>query len=171
MRQNNDPVFGQILNKLRESSYTDDDVRETKSLVDTDTSHWPNAFVKVYSTNRRANIENERYIEKLKMELGRDLISLYAKDLAKDVMTQTLSVDNFDNQIHETVNLLGKLKVIIGARAMLSANTTTSNRLIKVLTGKIEYMQMPKAENNLVGFIYVKFGDVDAGNSLQNNLS
>ena len=126
--------------------------------------------MKVYLTNRPANIENERYIEKLKMELGRDLISLYAKDSAKDIITQTLSLDNFDNQIHEAVNLLGKLKVIIGARAMLSANTTTSNRLIKVLTGKIEYMQMPKAGNNLVGIIYVKFDDVHAGNSLKKNL-
>ena len=53
------------------------------------------------------------------MELGRDLISLYAKDSAKDIMTQTLSLDNFDNQIHEAVNLLGKLKVIIGARAVI----------------------------------------------------
>ena len=104
------------------------------------------------------------------MELGRDLISLYAKDSAKDIITQTLSLDNFDNQIHEAVNLLGKLKVIIGAKAMLSANTTTSNRLIKVLTGKIEYMQMPKAGNNLVGIIYVKFDDVHAGNSLKKNL-
>ena len=126
--------------------------------------------MKVYLTNRPANIENERYIEKLKMELGRDLISLYAKDSAKDIITQTLSLDNFDNQIHEAVNLLGKLKVIIGAKAMLSANTTTSNRLIKVLTGKIEYMQMPKAGNNLVGIIYVKFDDVHAGNSLKKNL-
>ena len=75
--------------------------------------------MKVYLTNRPANIENERYIEKLKMELGRDLISLYAKDSAKDIMTQTLSLDNFDNQIHEAVNLLGKLKVIIGARAVI----------------------------------------------------
>ena len=39
VRQNNDPEFGQVLNKFRESSHTDDDIRETKSLVDTGTSH------------------------------------------------------------------------------------------------------------------------------------
>ena len=36
-------------------------------------------------------------------------------------------------------------------------------------TGKIEYMQMPTAWSNLVGIIYVQFGDLDAGNFLKNN--
>ena len=33
---------------IRDGSHTDDDVREIKSWADTDTSHWPNGFVKVY---------------------------------------------------------------------------------------------------------------------------
>ena len=42
--------------------------------------------------------------------------------------------------------------------------------LINGSTGKIEYMQMPRAENNLIGIIYVKFDNVDAGIFLKNNI-
>ena len=31
-------------------------------------------------------------------------------------------------------------------------------------------MQMPRAENNLIGIIYVKFDNVDAGIFLKNNI-
>ena len=31
-------------------------------------------------------------------------------------------------------------------------------------------MQMPRVGNNLVSVIYVKYDDIDAGNSLKNNI-
>ena len=58
----------------------------------------------------------------------------------------------------------------IGARVMLTANINTSGPLINKSTGKIEYMQMPRAGNNLVGIIYVRFVNIDASNSWKNNL-
>lgn len=48
VRQSSNPKFDQILNRIREGRHTDDNVREIKSLVNTDTSYWPNAFLKVY---------------------------------------------------------------------------------------------------------------------------
>ena len=57
----------------------------------------------------------------------------------------------------------------IGARVMLTANINTSGHLINKSTGKIEYMQMPRAGNNLVGIIYVRFVNIDASNSWKNN--
>ena len=38
-RQSSDPKFAQILNRIRESSHTDDDIRGIKSLANKDTSH------------------------------------------------------------------------------------------------------------------------------------
>lgn len=61
------------------------------------------------SSNHPENIENERCIEKLRTELRRDVISIYAKDLGRNTETQTLSVHISDNQIHKTGNLPGKL--------------------------------------------------------------
>ena len=53
---------------------------------------------------------------------------------------------------------------------MLNANINTSGHLINKSIGKIEYMQMPRAGNNLVGIIYVRFVNIDASNSWKNNL-
>ena len=61
------------------------------------------------------------------------------------------------------------MKVCIEARVMLTSNFKTSDCLINWSTGIVEYMQMPRAGNNLVGNMYVKFGDEDAGNYLKNN--
>lgn len=56
--------------------------------------HWPNAFVNVFLTNHQVNIENDRCIEKSRTKLDeikqikRDVISVYAKDSARDIETQ-----------------------------------------------------------------------------------
>ena len=95
---------------------------------------------------------------------------MYAKYSARDIETQTLSVDISDDQIHKSGNLPGKLKVCIGARIMLTANINTSDCFVNVSTGKIECMQMSRAGNNLVAIIYVEFDYVDAVNFVINNL-
>ena len=55
-----------------------------------------------------------------------------------------------DNQIHKTGNLPDKLKVCVVARIMFTANINTLDALINRSTGKIEYMQIPRAKNNLI---------------------
>ena len=167
VRQNSDAEFAQALNKSIEVSHTDDDVREIKSATDRDTSRWPNGILKVCLTNRPANIENERCTEKLGTELRRDAIFIYAKDSARDIETQTLSVNISGNQSHKTGNLPGKLKVCITARVMSAPNIKTSDYLLSESTGKKEFMRMPVAGNNLVTIIDVKFDGIDAGNSLK----
>ena len=47
VRQSSDPQLGHIFNTIREGNHAEDDVRETKSLANTDTSHRPNSFLKV----------------------------------------------------------------------------------------------------------------------------
>ena len=69
--------------------------------------------MKVYLTNHQANIENKRCVEKLRTELGVDVTSIFAKDSARNIKIQTLSVDISDNQIHMG-NLPDKLKLYIG---------------------------------------------------------
>ena len=90
--------------------------------------------MKVYFTNRLAGTKNERCIEKVRLELGRGVISIYEKNSTRDIETQTLSVDISDNQIHTTGNILGKLKMCIGGRVMLTANINTSDHLINEST-------------------------------------
>ena len=165
VRQSGDPEFAEILNRVREGEQTDADITEIKALERTDTTMWPNGFTKVYLTNQLANMENERCITALKT----DTIVINAKDSARDIETQTLLVNISDNDLHKTGNLLGKLKICVGARVMLTSNINTSDKLINGSTGEVKYILMPRGGNNLVGSIYVKFDDPNAGNSLKNN--
>ena len=70
------------------------------------------------------------------MKLRRDVISIHAKDSARDIETQTLPVNISDNQSHKTGNLPGKLKVCITARVMLTPTIKTSDYLLSESTGK-----------------------------------
>lgn len=109
-------------------------------MAEKDTSLRPNGFLKICLTNRIANIENERCIEKLRTELGRGAISIYAKHPLRDIETQILSVDISDNQIHKTGKLPIKSKLYIEVRVMLTATINTSDHLMSGSSGKIEYM-------------------------------
>ena len=82
-------------------------------------------------------------------------------------MGQTLIVAISDNQNHKTSNLPGTLNVCIETRVILIANINTSDCLMNGSIEKIEYMQMSRAGNNLVGIIYIKFDNVGSGNSLK----
>ena len=53
----------------------------------------------------------KKRIEKLRLDLGRDVACVYAKDSARDTETQALFVDVSDDQIHKTSYFLPKLKV------------------------------------------------------------
>ena len=133
MRQSSDLEFAEIL--IGSDTHADDDTREVTFLANIDTSHLPDCFVKVYLTNHLAGIENKTCFEKLRTELRRD-----AKDSARDMETQNLSVDISDNQIHKTGKLPIKSKLYIEVRVMLTATINTSNHLMGGSTGKIEYM-------------------------------
>ena len=86
---------------------------------------------------------------------------MYEKDSARDIETQTLSVDVSDNQIHKTGNLPGKFKVCIGARVMLTANVNTSEYLVNGSTGKKGACKCLEQEIIWVGIIYVKFDNIN----------
>ena len=45
-----------------------------------------------------------------------------------------------------------------------------SGLLVSGSAEKIEYMQMPRAANNLVGIIYVKFDNINGGDYFKRNL-
>ena len=97
-------------------------------------------MLKVYLTNHLAGIESKTRFEKLRTELRRDAISKYAKDSARDMEIQNLSVDISDNQIHKTGKLPIKSKLYIEVRVMLTATINALAHLMSGSTGKIEYM-------------------------------
>ena len=163
VRQSSDPEFAEMLNRIRIGNQTNDDVMKIQALADTDTSDWPNEFVKLYLTNRLAGRENDACIDKL----NSDVFVIKAENSRRDVETGTCSVSLPDNtNLNQTANLPGKLKVCVGARLMLTDNINISDRLINGSIGTVKYLQL-NSRNLLAGKIYVKFDDRNAGNSLK----
>ena len=152
VRQSSDPEFAQMLNRICEGKQTDGDVVQIKALADTDTSDWPNEFVKLYLTNHLAGRENEESIAKLTSEI----FVIKAEDSGKDLETGTYSISIPDiASLNQTANLPAKLKVCIGARLILTDNISVSDKLINGSIGTVKYLQM-KHDKPLLGKIYVK---------------
>ena len=163
VRQSSDPEFAEMLNRIREGNHTDDDVKQIEALANTDTSTWPNEFVKLYLTNNLAGRENEACIANLKEEV----FDIKAEDSLRDLETGTCSVSIPDTtSLNKTANLPAKLKVCKGARLMITDNINISDRLINGSVGTVKYLNM-KHNKPLLGDIYVKFDDPRAGNSLK----
>ena len=166
VRQSSDPEFAKMLSRIREGKQNYDDLKEIKALVNTDTSNWPDQFVKLYLTNYLAGQENEQSIAKLDSEI----FVIQAKDSRRDLKTNTYSVpripDNFN--LSKTGNLPGKLNICEGARFMLTDNISIKDRLINGLIGTVKRLHF-NPNNPLKGSIYIKFDDPTAGNALKDN--
>ena len=160
VRQSSDPEFAQMLNRIREGKQTDDDVMQIKALADTDTSDWPNEFVKLYLTNHLAARENEECIANLNSEI----FEMKAEDSRRDLETGTCTVSIPDStSLNDTANLPAKLKVCVGARLMLTYKISISDRLINGSIGTVKHLD--KKNKPLNSIIYLKFDDPKAGNS------
>ena len=48
VRQNGDPQFAALLNRMREDNHTSEDIGFIKSLSETDTKNWPADSCKLY---------------------------------------------------------------------------------------------------------------------------
>ena len=165
VRQSSDPEFAQMLNRIREGEQTDDDLKQLKDLEHTDTSSWPNEFVKLYLSNYLAGQENEECIAKLNSEI----FTIQAKDSARDLETGTYNVSiPAYTGLNQTGNLPAVLKVCVGARFMLTDNISVTDRLINGSIGTVKYCHFNR-NHPLLGTIYVKFDDPKAGNSLKDN--
>ena len=154
VRQSGDPDFAQLLNRVREGKQTDNDIIQIKALANTNTSAWPDEFVRVFLNNYLAGKENEVFIIK-------------AEDTKKDLETGTCSFSIPDyTGLNRTGNLPAKLKLCVGARIMLTDNISVSDRLINGSIGTVKHLEV-RPNKPLLGTIYVKFDDPDAGNSLK----
>ena len=163
--QSSDPEFAEILSRIREGEHTDDDVSKIKDLAYTDTSNWPDQYVKLYLTNYLAGQENESCIEKLNSKV----FVIKSEDSARDFDTGTYSISLPKTaSLNQTGNLPSQLKVCVGARLMLTDNVSIADKLINGSIGTIKKLHF-NPNYPLRGVIYVKFDDPNAGNLLKNN--
>jgi len=169
VRQSTDPEFAEILNRLRENKYTDDDIEAIKLLADTDTSDWPDRYVELYMYNHLVNRENANALNRLTENENVQLVEIRAKDSSKDVKTGSCKVTvKEDTAISSTGNLPGRLKICVGAKVMLTLNVDIEDKLINGSLGTVRIIDRVR-NSKPNGIIYVEFDDEKAGNKLKLN--
>ena len=158
VRQSDDPDFAQLLNRVREGNFREEDVEEIKNLANTDTSEWQ-AHSTMYMTNHLVNKENNSAIFDMANKNNTNIITIQAKDSRSDITTGRCPVDiPLDVPISKTGNLIKEFKCCLGARVMPTYNQDTSDGLINGL-GTVKVIDRVKHDinGNPIGRVYVEF--------------
>ena len=173
VRQNSDPEFAALLNRLRETDdpedISDDDIEIIRALADTDTSEWPDRYIKLYMFNHLVDQDNVSALNKLVKSSHVELFEIKAKDSSKDIRTGSCKIAVSEHEsISSTGNLPARLKICVGARVMLTRNLDTEDKLINGSLGTVRIIDRVK-NGKPTGIIYVEFDDENAGNKRKMN--
>lgn len=169
VRQNGDPQFAALLNRMREGNHTPEDIKFVESLSKTDTSNWPADHCKLYMTNQLVDHENVKHLKKFQQQ-GLKVHTIYAKDAKKDLASNSHKINVKANaSISDTGNLPYCLKICEGSRVMMTKNIDISDRLINGAIGTVVKIHRRVGSTNPSGIIFVKFDDPEAGNKTKNN--
>ena len=147
VRQQGDPIFAEVMSRVRTGIKTDDDMKilnelvchccklncrtkcqcECKCITDS-----PCEPISLFCTNDLANFQNQKKLEEL-ASLGHEVYEIKAKDSAKDKATGRVEITESvyqDKPITQTGNLPGILKICVGARVLLTVNINVSDGTI-----------------------------------------
>ncbi|XP_066911966.1 uncharacterized protein [Clytia hemisphaerica] len=161
VRQSGDSEFAELLNRLREGNHTSADIEKISSFEQTDTTEWPENFMKMYITNRLKDQQNSLCLRQCK-EWGNKHTSL-----AKDESRTKVNLKK-DMPINETAGLPKELTICVGARVMLTINKDVEDKLINGSTGIVRYIQGLR-NNKPSGMILVQFDNPSSGNKLKDS--
>ena len=159
VRQRCDPEFAELLLRLREGKHTVDDLKEIKSLEDTDTTNWPDEVTHLYMTNYLAGCRNDECLARLETEAS-PIQTIYAKDIG----SRNITIPS-DLPFSSTGNLKKILQVCEGAKIMLTKNIAIDDKLVNGTIATIK--KLDRVGNDIYGDpkgrIYVKCDDKTAG--------
>ena len=158
VRQKGDPVFADLLSRVRLGKTTESDIQLLKNLEHTNTDTFPPDTVHIYKTNKQVNEYNE---QKLAL-LPQPHIIVKAQDSKKDLHTNTTSVEIKSDNIYETGGLPSSLIIAKGARWMITKNIDISDHLVNGVIGTIEHIDIPP-DHPMKGVIYFKFDSPHIG--------
>ncbi|XP_066910880.1 uncharacterized protein [Clytia hemisphaerica] len=149
VRQSGDAEFAALLNRLREGNHTLSDVERIRLFQQTDTSNWPENFMKMYITNHLKDQQNSLSLRNC------DGWDKKRTSLAKDESRTKIRLKD-DLAINETAGLPKKLILCVGARVMLTINKDVEDKLINGSTGIVRYIQGLR-DDKPSGMILVQF--------------
>ena len=160
VRQSGDPEFAELLNRLREGNHTQADIEKIQSFEHTDTTEWPENFMKMYVTNNLKDQQNEKSLKSLQDWSNK------RTSIAKDESRQKVTLNKYV-PINKTAGLPKELTLCVGTRVMLTINKDVEDKLINGSTGIVKHIQGLR-DNKPCGVIYVQFDNPLSGNKLKN---
>ena len=135
MRQKDDAMFAQLLNRVRTASCSKDDIALLKSReISPDMDNYPMDILHVYSTHKLVDEHNQKMLSKIHETVH----TIKAIDSKKD---KNSGIDiKFPDKVSETGGLETSLKIAVGCRVMLTYNLDVTDGLANGATGTVSHI-------------------------------
>ena len=155
MRQKDDAVFAQLLNRVRTATCSKDDIALLKSReISPDMQNYPMDVLHVYSTHKLVDEHNQKMLSKIHETVH----TVKAIDSKKDINS---GIDiKFPEKVSETGGLENSLKIAVGCKVMLTYNFDVTDGLSNGATGTVSHIVILA---NTVVNILVEFDDPKIG--------
>ena len=157
MRQKDDLVFINLLNKVRVGNIDNDveSLLKTRFISKSDPSY-PNEALHIFAENSPAKVHNETMLK----NLGSPLISIHAEDVIPKNCRNADVIQARNRSQSESGGLAFLLELKVDARVMITSNIDISDRLINGQLGVVKHL---KLKHDKVTTIYLKLDDDKAG--------
>ena len=164
-RQQGDPIFTEILNRIRTGDHTEHDVETLNSQMVTPENPAPTTAFHIFPLRRQVEGHNQMMLS----SLSGSLITVPSRDSQKDRETSILTITTPDD-IHQTAGLHKDLLLKVGARVSLTRNIDVTDGLANGAQGTVVDVSLPP-HNPLSGRVFVQFDKEDVGLACRNALS
>ncbi|KAJ8048747.1 ATP-dependent DNA helicase PIF1 [Holothuria leucospilota] len=160
MRQKDDLLFAQILNRMREGKHTDNDLNTLRKRIETDKAKLPTECLYLFPTNALSENHNEQIYNALQgQKVMVQAVDVVVGDLPNTVIAKIRK--SIPERSQETMGLIKSLPVAVGQRVEMCLNTNVSDGLTNGASGIIKYIDM--VDDNSVTCIWVAFDDASVG--------
>ncbi|KAJ8300313.1 hypothetical protein KUTeg_021832 [Tegillarca granosa] len=95
VRQKNDPIYANILSRIRIGNIIDEDMKLLKDLENTNTDNFQDSSVKIFLTNKQVATFNDEKMDQLP-----ERITIRAKDSKRDTTTNTVLITIMEENIY-----------------------------------------------------------------------
>lgn len=157
VRQKNDPIYANILSRIRIGNIIDEDMKLLKDLENTNTDNFPDSTVKIFLTNKQVATFNDEKMDQLP-----ERITIRAKDSKRDTTTNTVPITIMEENIYKTGGLPSSLTIAKDCKAMITKNIDISDHLVNGVIGTVQEICVDH-RNPTAGIIFMKFGSPDIG--------
>lgn len=138
VRQKEDPMFAQLLSRVRVGQQTKQDVDQVKALEQN--TNIPNNSLSIFLTNKLKDKYNIAQLEQLPTKV----YTVTAKDSQRDLNTKCVAINVTSSNMHETGGLVNEVKVAEMAKYMQTKNVDIPDGLVNGATGTIMKIDIPE---------------------------